>query len=75
MNEKDFLVITHRFPGTATVARMARTHVAEGLAVCVNIVPVICSTDETAERVAVPVADGHDAYLSWVAQATRASDA
>ena len=30
---------------------------------------------ETPELVAVRVADGHDAYLSWVAQATRAPDA
>lgn len=67
MNNKDISAILSAGPGATTTERPGRTRVEESLAARVNVVP-----GPRSKVVALPVADGHHAYLSWVASSTRA---
>ena len=67
MNNKDILVILSTCPDVGTAERLGRTLVEESPAACVNVLPGVRS-----KVVALPVADGHHPYLSWVATSTRA---
>ena len=74
MKNKDIKAIPDTRRDTITAAWADRGRVEESLAACVNVPPGRRSIhpNEVPEVVALPVADGHHAYLSWVASPTRA---
>ena len=59
MKNNDFFVLLSTCPDAATAERLGRVLVEESLAACVNVLPGLRSN-----VVALPVADGHHAYLS-----------
>ena len=74
MKNNDIQAILDARRDTATSAWAGHARVEESLATCVNVPPDPRSIhpNEVPEVVALPVADGHHAYLSWVASPTRA---
>jgi uncharacterized protein involved in tolerance to divalent cations len=73
MKNKDIPVILDARRDAITAAWVGRARVEESLAACANVPPGLRSIhpNEVPEMVALPVADGHHPYLSWVASSTR----
>jgi len=73
MKNNDISAILDARRDAITAAWVGRARVEESLAACVNVPPGRRSIhpNEVPEVVALPVADGHHPYLSWVASSTR----
>jgi periplasmic divalent cation tolerance protein len=74
-------VILSTCPDADMAARIGQTLAESALVACVNIAPGLRSIyrrndavqdeEQDEEVVALPVVDGHDAYLRWVSTSTR----
>jgi CutA1 divalent ion tolerance protein len=73
MKNNDISAILDARRDAVTAAWVGRARGEKSLATFVNVPPGLRSIhpNEVPEMVALPVADGHHPYLSWVASSTR----
>lgn len=73
MNNMAFYVFFSPRPDVTSAEWPGRTLLEASLGACVNVLAGARSipSNEVPEVVALPVADGHHPYLSWVASSTR----